>query len=95
MSIQAIHRDLGLSRPTVYKCIDKALAAGVAMGLRDKYHRPKAPEITEEAKSWVMSLACTKPKDHGLAAELEILSNLVFEDFKLRPALNRPPEPRL
>jgi transposase len=76
MSIQAIHRDLGLSRPTVYKCVDKALAAGVAMGLRDKYHRPKAPEITEEAKSWVVSLACTKPKDHGLAAELWTLSAL-------------------
>ncbi len=27
--------------------------------------------------------------------EYELLSNLVFEDFKLRPALNRPPEPRL
>ena len=67
-TIQAIHQELGLSRPTIYKCIDKALAAGVAVGLQDKFHRPKAPEITEEAKSWVVSLACTKPKDHGLAA---------------------------
>ena len=76
MSIQEIHRELGLSRPTIYKCIDKALAAGVAMGLRDKYHRPRLPEITEEAKSWVVALACTKPKDHGLAAELWTLSAL-------------------
>lgn len=75
-TIQAIHQELGLSRPTIYKCIDKALAAGVAVGLQDKFHRPKEPEITEEAKSWVVSLACTKPKDHGLAAELWTLSAL-------------------
>uniref|UniRef100_A0A7C3QUQ7 IS630 family transposase n=1 Tax=Leptospirillum ferriphilum TaxID=178606 RepID=A0A7C3QUQ7_9BACT len=75
-TIQAIHQELHLSRPTIYKCIDKALAAGVAAGLQDKFHRPKAPEITEEAKSWVVSLACTKPRDHGLAAELWTLSAL-------------------
>ena len=75
-TIQTIHQELGLSRPTIYKCLDKAFAAGVAVGLQDKFHRPKAPEITEEAKSWVVSLACTKPKNHGLAAELWTLSAL-------------------
>ena len=60
----------------IYKCIDKALAAGVQMGLKDRYHRPRAPEITDEAKAWVVSLACTKPKDHGLAAELWSISAL-------------------
>jgi transposase len=67
---------LGVSRPTIYKCIDKALAAGITMGLSDTYHRPKAPEISDDAKSWVVNLACTKPKDHGLAAELWTLSQL-------------------
>lgn len=71
-----IQRRLGVSRPTIYKCIDKALAAGVASGLKDRYHRPKEPVITEQAKAWVLSLACTKPKDHGLAAELWSLSAL-------------------
>jgi len=65
-----IQRALGVSRPTIYKCIDKALAAGVMTGLRDRYHRPRAPQITDEAKAWVVSLACRKPKDLGLAAEL-------------------------
>jgi hypothetical protein len=60
----------------IYKCIDKALAAGVQMGLKDKYHRPHEPEITDEAKAWVVSLACTKPTDHGLAAELWSISAL-------------------
>jgi hypothetical protein len=46
------------------------------MGLKDKYHRPHEPEITNEAKAWVVSLACTKPKDHGLAAELWSISAL-------------------
>lgn len=71
-----IQQRLGVSRPTIYKCIDKALAAGVQSGLKDRYHRPKEPVITEEAKAWVLNLACTKPKDHGLAAELWTLSAL-------------------
>ncbi len=75
-SITELQRQLGVGRPMIYKCIDKALAAGVPMGLKDKYHRPHEPEITDEAKAWVVSLACTKPKDHGLAAELWSISAL-------------------
>lgn len=75
-SITDIQREVGVSRPTIYKCIDKAVAAGVLVGLKDRFHRPKDPEITPEAKAWVVSLACTKPKDHGLAAELWSLSEL-------------------
>jgi len=71
-----IQRALGVSRPTIYKCIDKALAAGVATGLRDRYHRPHAPQISEAAKAWVIDLACRKPKEVGLAAELWTLSAL-------------------
>ena len=71
-----IQQGLGISRPTIYKCIDKALAAGAQSGLKDRYHRPKEPVITPEAKAWVLNLACTKPKDHGLAAELWTLSAL-------------------
>lgn len=74
--ILRIQNTLGVSRPTIYKCIDKALAAGIVVGLSDTYHRPKAPEIGDDAKTWVVSLACTKPKDHGLAAELWTLSQL-------------------
>ena len=71
-----IQRALGVSRPTIYKCIDKALAAGVATGLRDRFHRPHAPQISEAAKAWVIDLACRKPKDFDLAAELWTLSAL-------------------
>jgi len=69
-SIVAIKNALHVSKPTIYKCIDKALAAGPERGLRDLPHSPRKPRITEQAKAWVVDLACTKPKDHGYAAEL-------------------------
>lgn len=75
-SITELQRQLGVGRPMIYKCVDKALAAGVQMGLKDKYHRPHEPEITDAAKAWVVSIACTKPKDHDLAAELWSISAL-------------------
>lgn len=75
-SITQLQRQLGFSRPMIYRCVDKALAAGVQMGLKDKYHRPHEPEISDEAKAWVVNIACTKPKDHELAAELWTISAL-------------------
>lgn len=45
ISITELQRRLGFSRPMIYRCVDKALAAGVQMGLKDKYHRPHEPEI--------------------------------------------------
>jgi len=76
VSISDIHRQIGVSRPSIYKCIDKALASGVQAGLKDAFHSPREPEILDDAKAWIVSLACTKPKDHGLAAELWTLSAL-------------------
>ena len=70
MPIQDIARDVGVNRQTVYKGIDKALSMGYEAGLADLYHRPRDPVITPDAKAWVVSLACTPPKDLGMAAEL-------------------------
>ena len=66
----------GVSRPTIYKCIDKALAAGVETGLRDRFHRPHAAQISNEAKAWVIDLACRQPESLGTAAERWTLSAL-------------------
>ena len=74
--ITDLARRIGVSRPAIYTCIDKALAAGVQAGLRDAYHRPHEPEISDEARAWVVSIACTKPAEHGLAAELWSISGL-------------------
>lgn len=84
-SISAIQSAVGVSRPTIYKCIDKALAMGIDVGLKDKYHRPKEPVITEEAKAWVIDLACTKPKEHGYAAELWTHKRLAEHTRKFAP----------
>jgi transposase len=37
--------------------------------LKDSYHRPKEPGIGDDAKAWVVHVACSKPKDLGYAAE--------------------------
>ena len=71
-----IAREVGVSRPTVYKCIDKALHMGVEAALQDAPRPGRKPEIAQDAKAWVVSLACRKPKDLGLAAELWTLSAL-------------------
>ena len=70
LPLQTIARMVGVSRPTVYKCIDKALTMGWAAGLKDLYQCPKDPVITPEATAWVVSLACTKPVDLGLASKV-------------------------
>jgi len=89
-SITDIQKKVGTSRPTIYKCIDKALAAGIETGLKDTFHRPKAPDITPEASGWVVSLACTKPKDLGLAAELWTISALASYVREHAPAADHP-----
>jgi transposase len=89
-SISSIERSLNVSRPTVYKCIDKALAMGPEGALRDLPHSPKGPTITDEAKLWVVNVACTKPKDHGYAAELWTLSQLAMHTRKFAPEAGHP-----
>ena len=74
-NFSTLSRTLRLSRRIVYKHVDRALAAGVDVALRDRPHG-SSPTITPEAKTWMQALACTKPKDHGQAAELWTLSAL-------------------
>jgi transposase/transposase-like protein len=69
-TITDIARALNTTRPSVRKWVDKALEMGPFAALKDGWHRPYAPVITEEAKAWVVHLACCKPKDYGYAAEL-------------------------
>ncbi|MFH1964514.1 MAG: IS630 family transposase [Acidobacteriota bacterium] len=85
LPITEIQKKATASRPTIYKCIDKALAAGVDVGLKDCFHKPFDPVITNNAKTWVINLACTKPKEHGLAAELWTYSELAKYTRKHAP----------
>src|SRR3981081_2900667 len=69
-TITSIARAMETTRKSVRKWIDKALAMGAEAALKDAYHRPRAPVITEEARAWGIHLACSKPKELGYAAEL-------------------------
>lgn len=69
-NVTQIAKAVGMTRKSVDKWISKALAMGCRAALKDAYHRPKEPTITEEAKAWVVHLACSKPKDFGYAAEV-------------------------
>jgi hypothetical protein len=59
-----------MTRKSVGKWIARGLALGAKAALKDTYHRPRPPVITEEARAWVVHLACSKPKELGYAAEL-------------------------
>ena len=80
-----IEKMVHVSRPTIYKWIDKTLAVGTEEGLKDKYHRPREPVITEEAKAWVINLACQKPTEYGYAAEMWTRSALADHTRKYAP----------
>jgi transposase len=69
-SIASIGRRLGMTRLSVSKWVAKALAVGPMAALKDNYHRPKEPAIGDDAKAWVVHVACSKPKDLGYAAEV-------------------------
>src|ERR1700693_823870 len=69
-SIASIGRRLGMTRLSVSKWVAKALAVGPMAALKDNFHRPKDPVIGDDAKAWVVHLACSKPKDLGYAAEV-------------------------
>lgn len=68
-NIATIMKVVGMTRKSVSKWINKALTMGVSAGLKDTPHGSK-PTLTEEAKAWVVHVACSKPKDFGYAAEV-------------------------
>jgi transposase len=69
-TVSQIARSLKTTRKSVLKWIDKALQMGVKAGMKDTSHKPREAVITDDAKAWVVHLACSKPKDLGYAAEL-------------------------
>lgn len=69
-TVSSIARKLETNRPKVERHINKALEFGIEIALND-LPRPGKPEtITLEAKAWLVSLACQKPKDLGYSYEL-------------------------
>src|SRR5437867_1742897 len=68
-NIATIMKAVKMTRKSVSKWINKALTMGVSAGLKDTPHG-SARVMTEQAKAWVVHLACSKPKEFGYAAEV-------------------------
>jgi transposase len=69
-SFFAVGRALGVHHQTVQRCIERAIADGAMAALDDRPRPGKEPTITNEAKVWLVSLACRKAKELGYPHEL-------------------------
>lgn len=69
-SVSAIARELKTNRPRVGRCIDKALEIGALPALNDLGGRGQKPKIGGDERTWIVNLACQKPKDLGYSYEL-------------------------
>lgn len=69
-SITKLASDFQTNRPLVERCLNKALAFGVSTALKDLPGRGIKPVITDDARSWVMSIACQSPKQLGYTYEV-------------------------
>jgi transposase len=66
----AVGRAVGVTHQTVQRCLARALRFGAMAALDDSPRPGKDPEITLQARAWLVSLACQKAKDVGYPHEL-------------------------
>jgi transposase len=69
-SSTAVGARIGVTHHTVQRCLRRAARLGAIAALDDSPRPGKAPQITEEARAWLVSLACQKAKDFGHPHEL-------------------------
>jgi len=69
-SFFAVARAFGTHHQTVQRCVERAVAYGPLAALDDRPRPGKEPTITDEAKAWLVSLACRKAKELGYPHEL-------------------------
>lgn len=73
---KSIAEGLGVSVNTVRRCVDRYLNSGINLAIFDDERSGRPVEITDDAKSWIISIACQKPCDLGYSAELWTLAAL-------------------
>jgi transposase len=69
-SISSTARRFETNRPKIERCVDKALQLGAHTSLKDLPRSGRKRRITPEARTWLVDLACQKPKDLGYSYEL-------------------------
>ena len=69
-SFYAVGRAIGVTHQTVERCLRRAERLGVMAALDDSPRPGREPVITDEARTFVVDLACRKAKDLGYPHEL-------------------------
>jgi transposase len=69
-STYAVGAAVGVTHQTVQRCLDRAVKLGAMAALDDSPRLGREPTITDEARAWVVALACRKPKEVGYPHEL-------------------------
>ncbi len=69
-SAYAVSEAINVTHQTVLRCLDRAVRFGAVAALDDSPRPGKAPEITDDARAWLVSLACQKANDLGYPHEL-------------------------
>lgn len=75
-TVSAIAKKMGTNRPKVERTIDRALQIGAIASLTDLHRQGKPATISADAKAWLLSVACQKPKTLGYASELWTMASL-------------------
>lgn len=70
VGVPAIADQLNTNTSKVYRSIDKALEFGALNALDDIKRSGRPAAITDDAKTWIVSLACQKPKALGYSYEV-------------------------
>jgi transposase len=70
LSFYAVGRDIGVTHQTVGRCVRRAERLGVLAALDDSPRPGREPVITDEARTFIVDLACRKAKDLGYPHEL-------------------------
>ena len=65
-----------MSPTSVQLCINKYKKGGTDRALFDDQRSGRPDEITDDAKVWIIDLACQRPADLGYSQELWTLKNL-------------------
>jgi transposase len=69
-SFFAVGRALGVHHQTVQRCVERAVEYGALAALDDRPRPGRTPEITVEARAWLVDLACRKAKELGYPHEV-------------------------
>jgi transposase len=69
-STYSVGETVGVTHQTVQRCLKRAVRLGVMAALDDSPRPGRAPDITADARAWLVSLACQKAKDLGYPHEL-------------------------